>query len=203
MDFKKSFLSLLLSKQFVRGQVWKLVWILGSEKWHFFRLNFRQDLDILNSASRKLQCWSTTWKLTLQDINTTPAELKTERYCSHRQLFLPLWGTLVWRNNQRKLWWKISAHSYLSPDLELSTPTESRHTTCHLWGKSPSVKLQSFVVKIWRIGWHTLNTNSQGYLPGRAFALSYGNIKKPTFSAISVLYDKITVSWLLGIFIHL
>ena len=31
----------------------------------------------------------------------------------------------------------------LSPDLELSTPTESRHTTCLLGGKSPSVKLMS------------------------------------------------------------
>ena len=31
----------------------------------------------------------------------------------------------------------------LSPDLELSTPTESRHTTCLLEGKSPSVKLMS------------------------------------------------------------
>ena len=29
----------------------------------------------------------TTWKLTLQDINTTPKELKIERDCSHRQLF--------------------------------------------------------------------------------------------------------------------
>ena len=31
----------------------------------------------------------------------------------------------------------------LSPDPELSTPTESRHTTCPLGGKSPSVKLTS------------------------------------------------------------
>ena len=31
----------------------------------------------------------------------------------------------------------------LSPDPELSTPTESRHTTCFLGGKSPSVKLMS------------------------------------------------------------
>ena len=54
------------------------------------------------------------WKLTLQDINTTPKELKTERDCSHRQLFRPLWGSSVWRNNQRKLWWKISAHSDLT-----------------------------------------------------------------------------------------
>ena len=44
-----------------------------------------------------------TWKLTLQDINTTPKELKTERDCSPRQLFRPLWSSSVWRNNQRKL----------------------------------------------------------------------------------------------------
>ena len=31
----------------------------------------------------------------------------------------------------------------LSSDPELSTPTESRHTTCLLGGKSPSVKLMS------------------------------------------------------------
>ena len=31
----------------------------------------------------------------------------------------------------------------LSPDLEITTPTESRHTTCLLGGKSPSVKLMS------------------------------------------------------------
>ena len=31
----------------------------------------------------------------------------------------------------------------LSPDPQLSTPTESRHTTCLLGGKSPSVKLMS------------------------------------------------------------
>ena len=31
----------------------------------------------------------------------------------------------------------------LSPDTELLTPTESRHTTCLLGGKSPSVKLMS------------------------------------------------------------
>ena len=46
----------------------------------------------------------TTRKLTLQDINTTPKELKTERDCSHTELFRPLWGSSVWRNNQRKLW---------------------------------------------------------------------------------------------------
>ena len=64
-------------------------------------------------------------------------------YCSYKQLFRPLWGSWVWRNNQGKLWWKISAHSNLSPDLELSTPTESSHATCLLGGKSPSVKLMS------------------------------------------------------------
>ena len=31
----------------------------------------------------------------------------------------------------------------LSPDPELLTPTGSRHTTCYLGGKSPSVKLMS------------------------------------------------------------
>ena len=39
----------------------------------------------------------TTWKLTLQDINTTPKELKTER--DYRQLFRRLWGSSVWRDN--------------------------------------------------------------------------------------------------------
>ena len=38
---------------------------------------------------------------------------------------------------------KISEHSKLRPDLELSTPTESRYTTCLLGSKSPSVKLMS------------------------------------------------------------
>ena len=38
---------------------------------------------------------------------------------------------------------KKSAHSDFSPDPELLTPTESRHTTCLLGGKSPSVKLMS------------------------------------------------------------
>ena len=44
----------------------------------------------------------TTWKLTLQDINTTSKELKTERDCNHRRLFRPFWGSSPWRNNQRK-----------------------------------------------------------------------------------------------------
>ena len=34
----------------------------------------------------------TTRKLALQDINTTPKELKTERDCSCRQRFRLLWG---------------------------------------------------------------------------------------------------------------
>ena len=60
-----------------------------------------KNVDILNSASRILQLADRTrCKLTLQDINTTPKELKTERDCSHRQLFRPLWGSSVWRNNQ-------------------------------------------------------------------------------------------------------
>ena len=38
---------------------------------------------------------------------------------------------------------KLSAHSDFSPDPELLTPTESRHTTCLMGGMSPSVKLMS------------------------------------------------------------
>ena len=34
-----------------------------------------------------------TLKLTLQDINTTPKEPKTERGRSRRQLFRPFWGS--------------------------------------------------------------------------------------------------------------
>ena len=102
-------------------------------------------LDILNSASRILQCWPYYVKINYarHQFNTTPKELKTDRVCSHRQLFRPLWSSSVWRNNQRKLWWKISAHSDLNPDPEPSTPTESHHTTCLLERKSPSVKLMS------------------------------------------------------------
>ena len=37
----------------------------------------------------------------------------------------------------------MSAHSDLSPNLELPTPTESRHIKCLLEGKCPSVKLMS------------------------------------------------------------
>ena len=40
---------------------------------------------------------------------------KQERDCSDRQLFCPFWGSSVWRNNQRKLWWKMSAHSDFKP----------------------------------------------------------------------------------------
>ena len=52
-------------------------------------------LDILNSASRILQCWSYYVKIHHYYINTTPKELKTERDCSHRQLFRPFWGSSV------------------------------------------------------------------------------------------------------------
>ena len=71
----------------------------------------------------------TTWKLTLQDIKTTPKELKTERDCNHRQQFRYYCSSSIWRNNRRTLWCKISAHSVLSPNPELKTPTESRHIT--------------------------------------------------------------------------
>ena len=42
----------------------------------------------------------TKWKLTLQDINTTLKEPKTERGCSRRQLFRHSCGSSVQRNNR-------------------------------------------------------------------------------------------------------
>ena len=49
-------------------------------------------------------------------------------YYNHRQLSRPFGGSSVWCNNQRKLWWKISAHSDFckSPDLEPSTAKSER-----------------------------------------------------------------------------
>ena len=70
----------------------------------FFPMIHMNYVDVLNSACRILQCWSYYVKINPKDINTTPKDLKTERDCSHRQLFRPLWGSSVWRNNQRKLW---------------------------------------------------------------------------------------------------
>ena len=95
-------------------------WQITSFKWSqvlkfFFPMIHMNYVDVLNSACRILQCWSYYVKINSKDINTTPKDLKTERDCSHRQLFRPLWGSSVWRNNQRKLWWKISAHSDFKP----------------------------------------------------------------------------------------
>ena len=59
------------------------------------------NVDILNSASRILQCWSYYVKLTLQDVNTTPKELKTERDCSHRVVQQPEKALM---KNIRALW---------------------------------------------------------------------------------------------------
>ena len=42
-----------------------------------------------------------------------------------------------------------------------------------------------------------------GVPPGTNIRFKLWEYQKTTFSAISVLYDKITVSWLLGIFTHL
>ena len=113
------------------------------------------NVDILNSASRILQCWSYYVKINsarhqhdtertqnragfslqassliwvsevslaktrergssrvLARLASRPnrrACSQAKRDCSHRQLFRPFWGSSVWRNNQRKLWWKISA----------------------------------------------------------------------------------------------
>ena len=96
-----------------------------------FDLTFHIGLnrDVLNSASRILQCWSYYVNINparhQHDTERTP--IKTEWDCSHRQLFRPFWGSSVWRNNQRKLWWKISAHpdfkhcSILLAEFNMST----------------------------------------------------------------------------------
>ena len=49
----------------------------------------------------------TTWKLTSQDINTTPKEPKTERGCSGRQLFRHFCGSSVRCNKQRSRHFQI------------------------------------------------------------------------------------------------
>ena len=85
----------------------------------------------------------TPWDPLLPLLPLVTERTQNRAGCSHRQLFRPLWSSSVWRNNQKKLWWKLSGHSDLSSDLERSTPTESRHSTCLLGGKSPSVKLMS------------------------------------------------------------
>ena len=51
----------------------------------------------------------TSWKLTLQDINTTPKEPKTERDCNYRQLF-PYWKTsfkIIYMHSNLRHWVKI------------------------------------------------------------------------------------------------
>ena len=85
----------------------------------------------------------TPWDPLLPLLPLVTERTQNRAGCSHRQLFRSLWSSSVWRNNQKKLWWKLSGHSDLSSDLERSTPTESRHSTCLLGGKSPSVKLMS------------------------------------------------------------
>ena len=100
-------------------------------------------VDILNSESRILQCCRTTWELTLQDINTTPKELKIERYVAIDSCFALFGARKYGVTTRDQTDEKISAHSDFSPDPELLIPTESPHTTCLLGGKRPSVKLMS------------------------------------------------------------
>ena len=84
-------------KKYYVGVIWRTkTWLAAGQRaeveYTYSENNRRHcaiDIDILNSASRILQCWSYYVKI-LQDINTTPKELKTERDCSHRQLFRSL-----------------------------------------------------------------------------------------------------------------
>ena len=76
-------------------------------------------------------------------MNTTTKELKTERDCSHRQLFRPFGTRPYGATTRESSDGKYPRTLILSPDPELLTPTESRHTTCLLGCNSPSVKLMS------------------------------------------------------------
>ena len=62
--------------------------------------------------------------LTLQEINTTPKELKPERDCSHRQLFRPFWGLHLYTLRQPNNYIKrvspfFSSFSVVQPTLFL------------------------------------------------------------------------------------
>ena len=98
----------------------------------------------------------TTWKLTLQDINTTPKELTTERDCSHRQLFRPLWGSSVWRNNQRSSSdEKTSAHSDYK-NIESDTEHAGQPWHRHYWRSRPGDH------EVNQLGvWHQLEWNTR------------------------------------------
>ena len=65
------------------------------------KVKIKGDSMILSRHTEFCKADRTTWKLTLQDINTTPKEPKTERGRSRRQQFRPFWGSLVRRNEQR------------------------------------------------------------------------------------------------------
>ena len=97
-------------------------------------------VDIINSASRILQCWSYYVTINSARHQHEPKELKTERDCSHRQLFRPFWGSSVWRNNQRKLWRKISVHSDFKPRPR--TLNTHRITPYHVSSRGQESKYQ-------------------------------------------------------------
>ena len=109
----------------------------------------------------------TTWKLT---FNTSPKKLKTERDCSHIEQFRYYCSVSIWSNNRWKLWCKISAHSDLSPNPELSTPTESRRIVCPLEGNSPRVKLVSHKKKI-KKSYNNNETDVYSYNPALFWVL--------------------------------
>ena len=69
-------------------------------------------------------------KLTLQDINTTPQELKTERDCSHRQLSIDFQKFLRQSRSQRprSFWGRgwYSSIKFFSPERSLNQPRATR-----------------------------------------------------------------------------
>ena len=67
-----------------------------------------------------------------RQFNTTPKELKTEWDCSHRQLFAIIAALQYGVTTRESSVKKKTAHSDLSPNLELTTPTEDRIMPCHV-----------------------------------------------------------------------
>ena len=70
----------------------------------------------------------TTWKLTLQDINTTPKEPKTARDCSLSSCFAIIVAHQYGVTTEQ-LCWKITRTRWFKLRPETPTPIESRHIT--------------------------------------------------------------------------
>ena len=98
----------------------------------------------------------TTWKLTLQVINTTPKEPKTERGRSRRQLFRHFCCSSVRRNEQRRSALKFPQHSqFRIPDTEL------KHSQNHSISRVRE-RARAQVSCLWCLGWTKTNLRNMG-----------------------------------------